>query len=145
MNREKWKNFECESHDHNAFSSSKFQDIDAKIAITAIFSVLRMKHTHTSLKSLLQSIWKKIISKNFDVKKKTRVRNSKFKFANSANRISSSMFETSSRLHRETSSFDLQLAEFTLRISHEYSCAKINELVQFNKQNDYIIENLQDN
>ena len=91
-----------------------------------------------------QNIWKKIISKNFDVKKRTRVRNSKFKSANNANRISSSKFETSNRLHRETSNFDLQLAKLTFRISHEYSCAKICEFVQFNKLIVYIYENLQD-
>ena len=86
-----------------------------------------------------------VISRDFGAKEGARVRNSGFRPAGSAGRIPPSMFETPSRLYRETSSFGLQLAGFTLRISHEYSCARISEFVQFNKQNDYIIEDLQGN
>ena len=39
--------------------------------------------------------------------------------------------------------FDLQLAKFTLRISHEYSCVEICEFVQLNKLIDYITKSLQ--
>ena len=61
---------------------------DAKITMTMFFQINTSTYKHTSSRISMQSIWKKIISKNFDVKKKTHVKHSKFKSTKSANRIS---------------------------------------------------------
>ena len=56
------------------FQISEFQNIDAKIAITAIFQVLKKKHTHISLEiSAAKHTKKSWSSQEISVLKRKRV------------------------------------------------------------------------
>ena len=73
--------FECEDHDHNVFSNlkiSKYRCENRDYNDSSNFK--KETYTHKS-RNLCCRAYERIliISKNFDAKKKTRVKNSKFK------------------------------------------------------------------
>ena len=76
------------------------------------------------------------------------VKNSKFKICRKCesnldrHEFKSSKFETS--IH-ETINFIILIIRHSYRISIKYSCAKIQKFVSLNKQNEYILRNLQSN
>ena len=119
---------------------------NAKIAITTILQVLKMKHTYTSSTAVHERIL--IISRDFDAKKKARVRYSEFKSTKHCESNLDKIMSSSSIIEIRIITKKISMIKSTTNLRFNstslYFRISLELIVQLSRLIVYIIEDLQD-